>query len=55
MFRSSQTPTQDLKAGLNTYAGVSVTEGTFSYREMQIVPTWDGTMFEALDGVPAGP
>ncbi len=25
-----------------------VNEGTFSYREMQFVPTWDGTMFEAL-------
>jgi hypothetical protein len=48
MFRSSQAPAQEIKAGVNTYAGVLVNEATLGYREMQLVPTWDGTMFEAL-------
>ena len=48
MFRSSPAPAQEIKAGVNTYAGVLVNEATLSYREMQFVPTWDGTMFEAL-------
>jgi len=48
MFRSSPAAALAAKAGVNTYAGVLVNEETFSYRAMQIVPTWDGTMFEAL-------
>jgi hypothetical protein len=30
------------------YDGVAVVEGTQEYRGMKLVPTWDGTMFEAL-------
>ncbi len=48
MFRSSSAPSREIKAGINTYAGVLVNEETLSYRAMQIVPTWDGTMFERL-------
>jgi hypothetical protein len=48
MFRYSPAPAAEDKAGVNTYAGVLVNEGTFRYRQMHIVPTWDGTMFEAL-------
>jgi hypothetical protein len=48
MFRSSPAPPTDRKASVDTYVGVSVSEGTLSYRAMQIVPSWDGTMFEAL-------
>jgi hypothetical protein len=48
MFRTSQAPQPVPPAGLNTYAGVPVSEGTLSYRGMQFVPSWDGTMFEAL-------
>ena len=31
-----------------TYMGVSVFEGHYTYRDMNIVPTWGGSMFEAL-------
>jgi hypothetical protein len=31
-----------------TYSGVSVYEGTYAYRGMQLVPAWGGSMFEAL-------
>ncbi len=31
-----------------TYLGVDVFEGHYSYRGMNIVPTWGGSMFEAL-------
>ena len=31
-----------------TYLGVDVFEGAYRYRGMHIVPTWGGTMFEAL-------
>jgi hypothetical protein len=48
MFRSSPDSEPAGKAANTTYAGVAVNEGTLSYRTMQIVPTWDGTMFEAL-------
>ena len=48
MFRSNPAPELGAKVGVNTYAGVAVNEGTLSYRAMQIVPSWDGTMFEAL-------
>jgi hypothetical protein len=48
MFRSSAAPVTNPKGGVSTYIGVEVSEGTLSYRTMQIVPTWDGTMFEAL-------
>lgn len=30
------------------YSGVPVFEGSYSYRGMQLVPTWGGSMFEAL-------
>jgi len=48
MFRTSQAPLPVPPQGLNTYAGVPVSEGTLSYRGIQLVPSWDGTMFEAL-------
>ncbi|RCG27051.1 DUF3131 domain-containing protein [Sphaerisporangium album] len=31
-----------------TYQGVDVFEGTYGYRGMRFVPTWGGSMFEAL-------
>ncbi|MBC8074857.1 MAG: DUF3131 domain-containing protein [Chloroflexales bacterium] len=31
-----------------TYLGVDVFEGHYTYRDMQIVPSWGGSMFEAL-------
>ena len=31
-----------------TYEGVEVFEGTLDYRGMKVVPTWGGSMFEAL-------
>jgi hypothetical protein len=31
-----------------TYLGVDVFEGAYRYRDMQLVPTWGGSMFEAL-------
>jgi hypothetical protein len=48
MFRVRSEPMPNPTAGNTTYAGVVVNEGTLSYRTLQIVPTWDGTMFEAL-------
>jgi hypothetical protein len=33
---------------VRTYLGVDVYEGTYSYRGMNIVPSWGGSMFEAL-------
>ena len=33
---------------IRTYRGVEVFEGHYAYREMQIVPSWGGSMFEAL-------
>jgi hypothetical protein len=52
MFRATATPPPapalEIKPGVTTYAGVAVPEGTLSYRAMRIVPSWDGTMFEAL-------
>ena len=30
------------------YMGVQVFEGAYQYRDMQLVPTWGGSMFEAL-------
>jgi hypothetical protein len=32
----------------HTYLGIEVYEGTYTYRGMQIVPSWGGSMFEAL-------
>ncbi len=32
----------------HSYLGVTVDEGTRPYRDVRIVPSWDGTMFEAL-------
>jgi hypothetical protein len=48
MFRTSQDLPRTQAPGVSTYAGVPVNEGTYSYRGIQLVPTWDGTMFEAL-------
>jgi hypothetical protein len=49
MFRSRPTAPRDRDSGdYTTCNGVTVDEGTVSYRELQIVPSWDGTMFEAL-------
>jgi hypothetical protein len=48
MFRASPTSPQGPTAGVATYVGVPVNEGTLNYRGIQFVPTWDGTMFEAL-------
>jgi hypothetical protein len=31
-----------------SYLGVDVFEGAYTYRDMQIVPSWGGSMFEAL-------
>jgi hypothetical protein len=31
-----------------TYLGIDVFEGTYSYRGMRMVPSWGGSMFEAL-------
>jgi hypothetical protein len=33
---------------VRTYLGVDVYEGTYAYRGKLIVPTWGGSMFEAL-------
>ena len=30
------------------YLGIDVFEGTFPYRDLKLVPTWGGSMFEAL-------
>src|SRR5262249_52235052 len=54
MFRASEDPPADrtARAGAGAlssrYAGVAVNEGALDYRTTQVVPTWDGTMFEAL-------
>jgi hypothetical protein len=32
----------------HTYLGIEVYEGSYAYRGMNIVPTWGGSMFEAL-------
>ena len=31
-----------------SYLGIDVFEGTFPYRDLKLVPTWGGSMFEAL-------
>lgn len=33
---------------IRTYLGVAVTQGTREYRGLKLIPSWDGTMFEAL-------
>jgi hypothetical protein len=48
MFRSCPDSVPNPTGGNTKYAGVVVNEGTLSYRTMQFVPSWDGTMFEAL-------
>ncbi len=46
---STSNPTSTASTnGAVKYAGVLVNEGTFKYRGIELVPTWDGTMFEAL-------
>jgi hypothetical protein len=34
--------------GVRTYLGISVFEGHYTYRSMHFVPSWGGSMFEAL-------
>ncbi len=36
------------KGGYRTYLGQRVFEGTYGYRGMRLVPSWGGSMFEAL-------
>jgi hypothetical protein len=48
MFRSRPSPPQGPSPEWATYAGVPVDEGCLNYRGIAVVPTWDGTMFEAL-------
>ena len=38
----------DAAAPRRSYCGVTVSEGSRAYRDMKVVPSWDGTMFEAL-------
>ncbi len=38
----------DVSAPVRTIHGVAVTESTRAYRGTKVVPSWDGTMFEAL-------
>ncbi len=35
-------------ASTRTYLGIEVFEGAYTYRGLQLVPTWGGSMFEAL-------
>jgi hypothetical protein len=46
MYRSGATSTS--KAPTRTYDGIPVVQGTKEFRGMRVVPSWDGTMFEAL-------
>jgi hypothetical protein len=39
---------KDPSAPIRTYGDVPVIESSVPYRNMRIVPSWDGTMFEAL-------
>jgi len=41
---------QEMKpvGGHHTYMGIDVFEGAYTYRDMHIVPSWGGDMFEAL-------
>ena len=42
------TQTQVPEGLVRTYRGVEVFEGHYTYRDMRIVPSWGGSMFEAL-------
>jgi hypothetical protein len=42
--KQSQTPEGEIR----TYLGIPVFEGHYTYRGMRIVPSWGGSMFEAL-------
>ncbi len=44
MTRSAPDPT----APSRTFRGIQVSEGALPYRGSRVVPSWDGTMFEAL-------
>jgi hypothetical protein len=46
-FRMARTPSA-AKGPLRTYQGVDVHEGNHAYRGLRVVPSWDGTLFEAL-------
>jgi hypothetical protein len=48
MFRASQATAEINEKDAHKYKGILVNPETLSYRGMQFVPTWDGTMFEAL-------
>ncbi len=39
---------QDPRGELRTYLGIPVFEGHYTYRDKRIVPSWGGSMFEAL-------
>jgi hypothetical protein len=48
-WRPSHGPQQQTPKGtVRTYLGVPVFEGHYTYRGMRIVPSWGGSMFEAL-------
>ncbi|WP_422929613.1 glucoamylase family protein [Singulisphaera sp. PoT] len=48
MIRAHNLGRDGRPAPTRTYAGVPVVEGNRHYRNMNFVPSWDGTMFEAL-------
>jgi|GEM_PF-2672531 len=48
MIRARNLGPDGRPAMARTYVGISVVEGNRSYRGLNFVPTWDGTMFEAL-------
>ena len=47
-YRMSRGSEGDPTAPTREYRGVAVAEGSRSYRGLRLVPSWDGTMFEAL-------
>lgn len=48
MARAGPAPSAVLGSPTRIYAGVSVVEGSQKYLGRRVVPSWDGTMFEAL-------
>jgi hypothetical protein len=48
MARAGPVPSAMLGSPTRIYAGVSVVEGSQKYLGRRVVPSWDGTMFEAL-------
>lgn len=47
-YRMSRGGADAAGAPTRVYGGVEVAEGTRAYRGLRLVPSWDGTMFEAL-------